>query len=365
MTKPSTQPLILSNPWNARAHASAVPAEGTTRAGATGAPRAAEGRVVGDRFNADALPPAMHQRFAQSLSATELSRAFSARVLDKHDRCMIFRHRLADQFPDTSSLVHDFDLPEHHDYTKMIEFMDTGRWPRGTATELVQLYPRLIRPLLEHADAAWKKQVHAEVAAACGNMAPDMRENVANQVERSATILCDAISVAHLQGARKLHFRGQPLLLSLPPHLTSLRQLQELTLTEMGSISKLPDGLDKLKNLESLQLVNMTALRVLPESFGALHKLKSFTALGSKLYRPFKLPEMLGSMPALRHIDVGDSELPRPTWLPENVRYEQYVPLHRRPISSDESDEENYADYASQASASNSESETDSEDGHF
>lgn len=322
MTKASTQPLILSNPWDARARHAAVPTGGAARPNAAKEPRTAHATAVGDHMGTDALPPAMHERFARSLNATDLARAFAARVLDKHDRCMIFRHRLADQFPGASSVVHGFDLPEHHDYTKMIEFMDTGRWPRGTSSELVQLYPRLLRPLLDHADAAWKQAIHAQFTEA-GIDATQLPSRTAASVEHSAEVVCDAIRMAHLEGARTLRLEGHVWLPSLPPHLTSLRPLQELTLEGMDSVSALPENLGHLKNLETLQLVNMTQLRALPESFAALHKLKSFAVLGHKLAHPFKLPEMLGAMPALRHIDVGTSRLPRPTWLPQSVHYEK------------------------------------------
>jgi hypothetical protein len=181
-------------------------------------------------------------------------------------------------------------LPEHHDYTKMLEFMDTGRWPRATPTPLVQLYPRLICSLLDQADATWKKQVHAESAKAHANMGPDSREMLSTQVERAASVLCDAIRVAHLEGARTLQLFGQPILLSLPAHLTSLRQLQNLTLSNMG-INALPQDMGKLRNLEHLTLIDMPSLHALPEGINELPNLKSLTAAGAKLSRPFKLPD--------------------------------------------------------------------------
>ncbi len=293
MTKATTQSLNLTNPWDAQPrHSSAAPMA-TPGATSQSAPLAARAKVS-DHFNTDPLPTEMHQRLARTSNPKELARAFAARILDTHDRCMIFRHRLADQFPEAASLVNGFDLPEHHDYTKMLEFMDNGRWPKGTSNELVQLYPRLIHPMLTHLDAAWKAQAHHEAADVSQKQGLDPSSH-SSHIEQSVGVVCDAIHLAHLQGARALHLSGHPALLSLPPHLASLRQLQHLTLSHLG-IHTLPHSLGQLKHLESLRLHDLASLEAVPESLGELPSLKQVVISGTSPQATLKLPASLARL---------------------------------------------------------------------
>ena len=207
---------------------------------------------------------------------------------------MIFRHRLADQFSEAAGIAGGFDLPEHHDYTKLLEFMDTGRWPKGTSNELVRLYPQLIHPMLEHMDAAWKVHAHKEGLVASQTQGLEPSVHLA-QVEHSAGVVCDAIRLAHLQGARALHLSGHPALLSLPAHLASLRQLQHLTLSNLGTRT-LPDSLGQLKHLASLRLHDLGSLDALPESLGDLPSLKELVISGSSPRPSMKIPASLAHL---------------------------------------------------------------------
>ncbi len=329
MTKTPAHTLHLTNPWDSHTRNPPSPTSVPTRAPAGGAQVGQPPAVVSDHFGADTLPAEMHQRLARTLNPKELARAFAARVLDQHDRCMIFRHHLTDQFPQARAMTAGFDLPEHHDYAKLLEFMETGRWPKGTSNELVQLYPRLMGPVLTHMDATYQGQVHAEIAADCQKHGFAPAIHMLTQVDREITVACDAIRLAHLQGARSLHLSGHLLLMSLPPHLTSLQQLQQLTFSRLGTRA-LPQDLGKLKNLESLSMINMQSLRTLPDGVGDLQKLKTLTIGGSLAHPRFVLPESLATLPALQLVDVGTLESPRPAWLPKHVQYRQIAPMSRQ-----------------------------------
>jgi len=111
--------------------------------------------------------------------------------------------------------------------------------------------------------------------------------------------------IGDLKNLNDLSLCSLPSLTRLPESIGNLQSLTKFYLNGCENIKALPESIGNLKNLNELTLYNLPSLTRLPDSIGGLQSLKKLYASGNKNLKT--LPDTICSLTSLTELSVYDS----------------------------------------------------------